>query len=272
VAWRTSMATSPAPSVFGPLLFAGDLGRAIEAAAALGFEGIEISLRSTAEVDAGRLEEQLQVVGLALSALGSGRAFLEEGLCFADPDDGVRRAAVARIREHITLAGRFGALVIIGLIRGARPADGGAEAADRRIVRCLRECAEAAGEAGVGLVVEAINRYETAFYNTAEDALQLLDAVGSSRAGVLLDVFHMNIEEVSIAGAVRAAGSRLHYFHIVDSNRWAPGWGHVDYSDVGEALRSVGYAGWVSAEILPRPDALAAARQARTFVAGWATA
>jgi 5-keto-L-gluconate epimerase len=264
---KLSFATSAAPTPFGPMLYAGRVEEAVRVAAELGYDGIEISLRSVEELDRGRLADGLAAHGLRLSALGSGRVFLEDGLSFSHSDVAVRRAAVTRIGEHVEFAASFGAPVIIGLARGARPFGDGTR--ERAWIReCLGECADRAGAAGIGLVVEAINRYETLFCNTAEQTLDLLADVGRDNVGVLLDVFHMNIEEVSIADAIRMTAGRLHYFHIVDSNRWAPGFGHVDYGGIVAALQAIGYAGWVSAEILPRPDDYAAAQQARAFVRG----
>lgn len=265
-AWKLSFATSPAPSVFGPLLFAGDVPGAIGAAAELGFDGIEVSLRTPDELDAGWLAEELARTGLELSAVGSGRAFLEEGLCLTAVDAGLRRRALQRLLDLTAFAARFSAVVIVGLIRGARPEAGNGSREMRLIAEGVRECADHAAALGTGVVVEAINRYETRFLNTAEETLELLRAVGRPNVRVLLDVFHMNIEEVAIADAIRAAGPRLGYLHVVDSNRRAPGLGHVEFGPIFSALREVDYRGWVSAEILPLPDDRAAARQARTFV------
>lgn len=269
--FRVALATSPAASPFAPLLFAGRVDRAIAAAAEFGYDGVELSLRAAAEVDAPWLAEELESRGLVVSALGSGRAFLEDGLSFSDPDRRVRREAVARLGEHITLASRFGAVVILGLLRGSRPpaSDPDGVATRRRMVECTLECATEARARGVGLVVEAINRYETSFLNTAAQALEFLDEVGDETVGVLLDVFHMNIEEARIGDAIRMAGPRLGYFHVVDSNRHAPGAGHVDYADVKAALGEVEYGGWFSAEVLPHPDDLTAARAAVGFVRAW---
>lgn len=267
--WKLSFATSPAPSVFGPLLFAGDVAAAIGTAAELGFDGIEVSLRSVDEVDAGRLEDELARTGLQLSAVGSGRMFLEDGLSLTASDETVRRRALERLLDLTTFAARFSALVIVGLARGARPEAGDGSREMRLIAEGIGECADHADALGIGVVVEAINRYETRFLNTATETLELLEAVGRPNVALLLDVFHMNIEEVAIADAVRAAGSRLGYLHIVDSNRRAPGLGHVEYGSILSALRAVDYRGWVSAEILPLPDDRTAARQARAFMRDW---
>ncbi|MCZ7665538.1 MAG: sugar phosphate isomerase/epimerase [Thermoleophilia bacterium] len=265
MSWKLSMATAAAPTVFGPLLYAGRVLEGLSVAADLGYDGIEISLRDVTELDVAALQRELATRRLSVSALGSGRIFLEEGLCFSDPDSEVRRAAVSRLGGHVDLGATVGAVVIVGLVRGARPAgDGTREWA--RIVGCVRECADYAAAKSVRLVVEAINRYETLSVNTAAELLALLEAVDRPNVGALLDTFHMNIEEVSVPAAIRAAGARLGYVHLADSNRWAPGFGHLDFPEIQWALRDIDYRGWLSAEILPRPDDFQAAAQAWRFM------
>jgi sugar phosphate isomerase/epimerase len=252
--------------VFGPLLFAGDVAGAIGAASELGFDGIEVSLRSADELDAGWLADELTRTDLELCAVGTGRMFLEEGLSLTDAERTVRELALRRLLELTTFAARFSAVVIVGLVRGARPTSADGSREFRSIAEAVTECADHAAGLGTRLVVEAINRYETRFQNTAHETLRLLDAVARPNVTVLLDVFHMNVEEVDMAEAVRAAGPRLGHLHIVDSNRHAPGLGHVDYEPIFAALRETDYRGWVSAEILPLPNDLAAARAALDFM------
>jgi len=90
----------------------------------------------------------------------------------------------------------------------------------------------------------------------------LLEQVGADNVGLLLDTFHMNIEEVSLAQAIRDAGTRLFHFHVADSNRRHPGAGHIDFGNVLQTLSDVGYTGYVSGEFLPEPDADRAAAAA----------
>jgi len=110
-----------------------------------------------------------------------------------------------------------------------------------------------AAERGVELVVEPINRYETNFLNTVAEALAFLDEVAAPNVGLLFDTFHANIEEPSLAASLRAASPRLRHVHVADSNRWAPGSGHLDFAAIIATLRALGYDGWLSAEILPLP-------------------
>ena len=83
---------------------------------------------------------------------------------------------------------------------------------------------------GIRLALEPINRYETTLINNAAQGLELIERVGADNFGLLLDTFHMNIEEPSIEDSIRQTGDRIFHFHVADSNRWYPGAGHLDFS------------------------------------------
>jgi len=265
--WPACVATASGPTGFGPMLFPGRVREAALVSRELGFEGLEISMRSPAELGRRELEDLLNETGLRLAALSSGRAFLQDGLSLTDPDEAGRARAVQRIVELAEHAAAFDVPLIVGLVRGKAPADGDLEAAVGRFVESMQECADRTVAAGGRFVVEAINRYETPLLNTAAETVAAVERMGRPAVGVLLDVFHMNIEEASIGAAVRATGAHLGHFHIVDSNRRAGGMGHVDFAEVAAALHDIHYQGWLSAEILPLPDDRAAAEQARRFAA-----
>lgn len=113
------------------------------------------------------------------------------------------------------------------------------------------EVAAYANDHGVRIVVEPWNRYETYLVNRVEQSISLVDQVGSPGIGVMVDTFHMGIEEADIAASIRSAGSRLAHVHLADSNRAAPGQGHIDFVPIVEALRDVDYQGVCSFELLP---------------------
>jgi sugar phosphate isomerase/epimerase len=114
--------------------------------------------------------------------------------------------------------------------------------------------------------VEPINRYETNFINTVADGLAALDAINEAEVKLLLDTFHMNIEEFDLSAALRAAGDRLGYVHFADSNRQAPGRGHIDFLSLLRTLKDMGYRGRITAEILPLPDDEAALQGVAQFL------
>ena len=121
--------------------------------------------------------------------------------------------------------------------------------------------ARAAGAHDVRLAIEPINRYETDLINNVVDALSLIDEIGANNIGVLFDTFHANIEEPRIETGMMVCRSRLFHVHLADSNRWCPGAGHTDFGRVMATLKGMKYAGWVSAEILPKPEMFRAAEQ-----------
>jgi D-psicose/D-tagatose/L-ribulose 3-epimerase len=112
----------------------------------------------------------------------------------------------------------------------------------------LRDAAERAGEHGVTLAIEPLNRFETHFLNLVGDAAQLVEAVGSASLGVHVDTFHQSIEEKDVAASWRAAGPRVAHVHFSENDRGVVGSGHVDWLGARDALSAIGYDGWVVAE------------------------
>ena len=130
------------------------------------------------------------------------------------------------------------------------------------LVQALEECSEVAAKEKVRFALEPLNRYETDLIHTVADGLDLVERVGAENFGLLLDTFHMNIEEPEIEASIRLAGDRIFHFHVADSNRWHPGAGHLDFNSILDVLFETGYQGFVSGEFMPNPDADTAARRA----------
>jgi D-psicose/D-tagatose/L-ribulose 3-epimerase len=118
----------------------------------------------------------------------------------------------------------------------------------RELAGNLAPVAEYAAESGVRLALEPLNRFETSLINTVEQAAEVVDAVGSPAVGLLLDTFHMNVEERSIPDAIRTAADRIYHFHACANDRGAPGADHLDWDGIVRALDEVGYEGAVVIE------------------------
>jgi sugar phosphate isomerase/epimerase len=261
---KLSIVLSTQPAQFQAATFKGDLETNLAQIASLGYDGVELAIRDPKLIDLENLDGMVRKHGLSVPAIGTGQAWGEEGLSFTDPDPDVRAAAIERIKSHIPVAAHFGGVIIIGLIRGiVRPGVDHAQAMDW-LVEALRDCSTAAHPDGIRLALEPINRYETTLINNATEGLDLIERVGADNFGLLLDTFHMNIEEADIEASIRACGERIFHFHVADSNRWYPGAGHLDFASILEALFATGYKGWVSGEFLPHPDAATAARESIT--------
>ena len=166
-----------------------------------------------------------------------------------------------QITEIIFLVERFNAVIIIGLLRGIIKPSITQEQGMAWVCEALQECSTAAKPYGVRLALEPINRYETTLVNSVAHGMALIDRVGADNFGLLLDTFHMNIEEPDILQSISTCGDRIFHFHVADSNRWYPGAGHLDFSGILSRLQSTGYDGFVSGEFMPLPDPLTAARE-----------
>jgi sugar phosphate isomerase/epimerase len=118
----------------------------------------------------------------------------------------------------------------------------------RRAVPILAELCRFASDHGIKLVLEPLNRYSTPHCSTSKDALAIVRQVNSDSLGILLDTFHMNIEEDSFEDAIRTVGGYLKHTHFADNNRKMPGFGHIDFSNIVRCLRETGYSGYVSFE------------------------
>jgi len=250
------------PTPFSPVALVTDLTTNLARAAMAGYEGVELAITDPSTVDAGKIKGLLETHGLDLSAITTGQAYGIEGISFTAPEEESRRKAVERIKQHARLVRKLGsdAAVIIGLIRGERSD----EAGTAQLRKALQECA--GEEPKVKFALEPINRYETGSINTVAEALELLDEIGMPNIGLLFDTFHANIEERSLPESIRTAGKRLFHVHIADSNRFAPGYGHLDFNKIGDALREVRYQRFCSLESLAKPSPEACMEEAARFI------
>ena len=252
---KIALTVTPSQARFAPILLRGDMDSAFALAAELGYDGVEIHLRYPSDIDWAATRKLSVDYGLGVPTLGTGMAAGEDGLTFPDPDPEIRRRAVERVREHIALAAHLDAAVTLGSLNGRLGPDP-QQRPHRRAdaMACLEECCQAAAAAGVTMLLEPLNRYESDYLNTVDDALGIIAKVGAPNLKLLADTFHMNIEEVDFAASLRRAGSQLGHIHLVDSNRQAPGHGHLDIPGVLQALCDIDYQGYVSFEALPLPD------------------
>jgi len=229
-------------SPFVPTEWQDALGRVKDA----GYDAVELAIIDPNQVDRDEVAEVLQSKGLRLLSLTTGQAAAKEGLSLSSPDEKARRRAVERIQVHMRFAKPFGAVVIVGSLRGA---DGDM----KLLVESLRECADYDTEVKISL--EPLNRYESRLVNTAAEALSVVERAGAQNLGLLLDTFHANIEEREIGQAFRDAEERLFHVHLADSNRWVPGYGHLPFDAVWKALETIDYDGGLVIEAFPRPSA-----------------
>lgn len=217
--------------------------------AELGFDWIEVPIETPNEWNYARGADLIREQGLGVSvcaALGPDRDLIS-------PEAEIRANAASYIRHCIEAAHTLGAARVVGPMYSAVGRTWQATADERErdmvlLVAQVRELAAYAADRGVVLCVEPLNRFETSFINLTAQGIELIDRVAHPACQLLLDTFHMNIEERSLGDAIRAAGARLHHFHACENDRGAPGSGHVPWNDVAAALHEIGYDGPVIIE------------------------
>ena len=262
-----SVTISSLGSKFAPIIFQGDYVSGIKKAKEIGYKAVELHIRDPKAIDIPAIIGAVKKNNLIVSTIGTGQAYVDERLHFTSANAGVRNTAVQRIKDQIDFAAPFRAKVIIGTIKGLLPEDRNErEIALERLITCLRECGDYAQKKDVKLVLEAINRYESNYLNTAEQTAKFIVKVNSPLIGLHLDSFHMNIEEKSIVETIKKYSSYLSHLHFADSNRWAPGFGHINFTEILATLKEVNYDGYIGIEALPLPDGDNAARQALSHI------
>jgi D-psicose/D-tagatose/L-ribulose 3-epimerase len=227
---------------------------------AAGMDFVELLVPEPGELDLDAARGALAASGL--SVVLAARVNLQRDL--ASEDDAAHRAGVAHLRSCVEVARSLGAPIVGGPLYGAplvfagrapAPVDEARRA--RRIARVvagLREAAAFAADNGVVLGLEPLNRFETDIANTTRHGLALVEEVGSPALGVMLDTFHMNMEDPDIPAAIRAAGARLVHFQANENHRGFVGTGHLDWTAIARAIADAGYRGPVTLEPFRRDD------------------
>ena len=261
---KFSIVLSTQPASFSALAYKGEISKNIEKIKNLGYNGVELAVRNPDLLDVVDLKKILDKNNLSVPAIGTGQVFGEEGLSFTNNDKQIRCQAIERIKSHVELAAQLNAVVIIGLIRGQYIADSGKKQAEQWLIEALQECTSI--HPSVKFAIEPLNRYETELINSVTEGLQFIDKIGRSNIGLLLDSFHMNIEEPDIVDSIRLTGDKIFHFHVADSNRWYPGAGHIDFKTIFKTLEEIDYNGFVSGEMLPLPDPDTSAQKTIEFL------
>jgi 5-keto-L-gluconate epimerase len=237
-----------------PIIYKGSITEGIQKAAEFGFDAVEIHAHKLKEFDINQTKALLAGNRLHASAVSPGLVYGGDTFSFSNENEEIRNQALERIKLQIDISSLLGAQVLVGVVHGNLSSDPVRRKLEYSwIAKKYREIDDYAFLKGCKLAIEAINRYETNCFNRAEEIINLIKENGLRASGLLLDTFHMNIEETSIVATIKLTGKYLTYFHFPDSNRYYPGAGHLNLKEIMGSLRNIGYDGFVSLEVLPMP-------------------
>ena len=244
---KFGVSVSTFPTNFGPILFPGDLDRNIKTIADLGYQEIDLFIKYAGEPG---LQETLEIIkqtGISIGIIAAVSAFVDDGLFLSSPDKNVRNELITRMKDQISLASEVGANVPVGTIRGSE----GGEDREKWLAESLSILNDHAIDNDVKILLEPVNRYESQLINSVPDAITFIDKYDLPKFDLLVDVFHMNIEDKSILESLKKARGRIGHVHFADSNRLVPGMGHLDWDGIFSTLFEIGYDSICSIEAIP---------------------
>lgn len=246
------------------LLWTGELNDGLvpvlESLKKMGYDGVELPLFNT-ELNYAAWARRLDDLGLARTAV-TVRGEADNPM---SPDAAVRARGVAATKKALDCCRAAGATHLVGPYHSALglfSGQGPTRDEWKWAVDSMRQVAEHAGQVGVTLAVECLNRFETYLLNTHADSARFVKEVGHPSCRMMYDTFHANIEEKNIAQAIRGCADVLCHVHISENDRSTPGKGNVRWSENFDTLHEIGYDGWLMIEAfgLALPELVAATK------------
>lgn len=219
-----------------------ELERRIPAVAELGYDVVEFPIEVPGDLDYDAAAELCASFDLETSVVVA----MTEARDLLSDDPAVREQGREYVRTCVDAAVALDADRVVGPLYSAVGRTWRQTSAERDdmlavLVDQLADLSAYAGERGIVLCVEPLNRFETSVLNTIEQTIDVVDRVDHPACQILVDTFHMNVEERSLPAAIRTAGDRIGHVHACGNDRGAPGNGHIDWDGVAAALDAVGY-------------------------------
>lgn len=261
----SSMITIQYDTAFSPFS-AKEYPAALDWLKTSGFDGAEVCISDYRELDLLGFKDELLKKGLLCSNISTGQARMLEDISLLHEGEALKKAQ-DRLMEHIDAAVMLDCKVTLGLLRGLGT-PGREETEKKKVARNLRPVIAYAESKNVKIMLEAINRYETTLFTSAESVMDFIENElgGADCMGVHWDLFHANIEDADFMRAIERMGDRLMHVHLADSNRQFPGFGHLDFEAVFRKLKQTEFDGFASFECLNLPSKETVINEAGRFV------
>jgi sugar phosphate isomerase/epimerase len=222
--------------------FEGDLACARQA----GYEAVELQIADPAAFDEPRVRKTLQAAGLPMCAFQTGTTYATRGNCLCTVDEAVRGRTVKLLMSFVDLAARWNAVIVLGSLQGRFKDEPDRSAGEARIRDALRRVGEYALQRKAILAFEPVNHGEISFHNTIEAATAMVRGINLPSVRLMVDTFHMNIEEKDMLAPLPGIKDILTHVHLSETNRDVLGDGHWDTKGFLAELRRIGYRGFCS--------------------------
>lgn len=222
--------------------FEADLASLKEA----GYEAVELQIADPNQLDEGRLRESLAAVDYIMCAFQTGSSYSSHGNCLSTADDTVRERTIRLLKDYIDLAYRWQSVIVFGSLQGRLADEPDRTVGEARILQAIQEVGQYATERGVTFAYEPVNHLEVGFNNTIAEVVELITRLDLPAVRLMIDTFHMNIEEQAMLAPLPSIRPLLAHVHLSETNRDVLGTGHWDTGAFLEALHQIGYEGYCS--------------------------
>lgn len=267
---KTSLfiATPDMPDVDYVHLYKEEIEKNVEKSAKAGFDAVELITPDPDTFEWDRLEKALKDYKMELACINSGRLYSQYGVTLIHTDKAIQEKALEKFKSIIHVAARFKCYANIGIFRG--PAISGKPVTFTRdmFVDILKELCEYAAQYKVTINFEPTNRYEINFINTTDEGLDIINRVNMPNLGLLLDLYHMHLEDDDMISKIVYCRNIVKHFHFTDTDRWPAGNSHgeVNFPQLINILKLINYNGFLSQNLVRSEDADACAKTTATFL------
>lgn len=256
----------PDPASYGDwAAFAADVACVQQA----GYDAVELQITDPAAFDDDRVRHTLEAAGLPLCAFQTGGSYATRGNCLSTADAAVRDRTERLLMSFVDLADRWRAVMVFGSLQGRLRDEPDRAVGAARIRAALTRIGGHAAARGVTIAFEPVNQLEVGFHNTIAEAAELVRGLALPGVRLMIDSFHMNIEERDMVSPLAGVRDLLAHVHLVETNRGPLGAGHLATQDFLAAVRAAGYLGYCSVGVfntdLPRADCMRRCMEAITM-------
>ncbi len=240
----------------------------VEKASVLGYQAIELNFMEwPSKLRADPIKESLQKTGVKVAAIGTRHLYVTHGLYLASPSLNIRKRAFTYMTKCMDIAYELNCNIIqAGWAFQGSKLETSYDNAWNQAVKSLTQISHLCRQYGTVFVVEFACKKNAQLVNTMSDALRMLDEVGEDNVLVMADVFHIHAENDSLKETVSKAGKKLAYIHLSDNDRLTPGKGVIDFKEFINALKKVGYDGYMVMEFEPETDVDGSLKDALEYI------
>lgn len=246
--------------------YQGSLEKCFSDVASFGYDGVELMTLNPNQLDWELVNNTAKKYNLTVALVCTGEIFGQLGLSYTNPKAEIRKEAIKRTKEIIDFASYLGADINIGRVRGQYCSELQKEETEQYAINAFQELSDYAAPKDVRIALETVTIMQTNFINTLAEGAAMVDWVDRKNFKLMMDVFHLNIEEKDVIEAIKKYSKYNIHVHLADNNRRYPGHCGMDFEKILRTFQECGYDGNFSTEIFQIPNMQEAAKGAIRYL------